>query len=330
MMIGRRAFLGGLLAAAAGPFPSLRAEENSFAGKTITYIVSTKPGGGYDTMGRLVSKYMEAHIPGVRIIVKNVPGAGHMVGCQTIYSAAPDGLTLGTFNTGLIYSQLAGVLDSTLDLGSMSWIGKAAVEARVVVVAAKSDIAGIDDLKKADRVFKVGVNAKGGTAHVDSMLLAQAFGYNLKHIFGFEGTDAELSLLRGEIDLIMASRSSLEGFVASGNGRFLVEYGGEPGSTLPQGDSLAETEAQKAAVGLIISTASLARATAGPPGIPAEQLKILRDAYLAALADPALLAEAKAHGLPIVPGSGDEVATRISHALSPSSEIRTMIAQVMK
>ena len=193
-MIGRRALVSGLLAGALVPHPVVRAGENVFAGKTITYIVSTKPGGGYDTMGRLVSKYLETHIPDVRVLVKNVPGAGHMVGCQTIFSAAPDGFTIGTFNTGLIYAQLAGVLDSSLDLGKMSWIGKAAIESRVIVVAANSDIATLDDLKRPGRVLKIGVNAKGGTAHIDSMLLAQTFGYNFKHIFGFEGTDAELSL----------------------------------------------------------------------------------------------------------------------------------------
>lgn len=329
-MIGRRALVSGLLAGALVPHPVVRAGENVFAGKTITYIVSTKPGGGYDTMGRLVSKYLEAHIPDVRVLVKNVPGAGHMVGCQTIFSAAPDGFTIGTFNTGLIYAQLAGVLDSSLDLGKMSWIGKAAIESRVIVVAANSDIATLDDLKRPGRVLKIGVNAKGGTAHIDSMLLAQTFGYNFKHIFGFEGTDAELSLLRGEIDLIMASRSSLEGYVANGNGRFLVEYGGEPGSNIPRGDGLTQTEAQKAAVALIVSTANLARATAGPPGIPAERLEILRTAYKAAFSDPAFLTEAKTLDLPIAPASGEEVAERIKQALAPSSEIRALIAQVFK
>lgn len=329
-MIGRRAVLGGLLTAAVSPPSLVRAEANDFAGKTITYVVATKPGGGYDTMGRLVSKYMEAHLPGTRFIVKNVPGAGHLIGCQTIYSAAPDGLTIGSFNVGLIYSQLAGVLDGNLDLAKMSWIGKAAVEGRVLVVAAKSDIAKVEDLKNPNRVFKIGVNARGSAAHVDSTLLAQAFGYNFKQIYGFEGTEAELSLLRGEIDLTMASRSSLDGFVANGNGRFLIEYGGEPGSTVPRGDSLAETEAQKMTVALIVATASLSRATAGPPGIPAERLKLLRDAYQAALADPAFMAEAKALGLPIAPATGEEVTERIKLALSPSPEMKAMIAETMK
>jgi tripartite-type tricarboxylate transporter receptor subunit TctC len=238
-MIGRRSFLACLLAAAASPPIKAKAEDSYFAGKTITYIVATKAGGGYDTMGRLVAKHLEAHIPGSRIVVKNIPGAGHLVGCQTIYSAAPDGLTIGTFNTGLIYSQLAGTLDSDLDFQKMSWIGKAATESRVIVVAANSGITSIADLKTPDRVFKIGVNAKGASAHVDTMLLGRTFGYNFKHIFGFEGTDGELSLLRGEIDVIMASRSSLEPFVANGNGRFLLEFGGAPGSTTPQAADLA-------------------------------------------------------------------------------------------
>ena len=51
------------------------AAESFFKGKTITYIVSTSPGGGYDTYGRLIAKHMEKQIPGVRIVVRNVPGS---------------------------------------------------------------------------------------------------------------------------------------------------------------------------------------------------------------------------------------------------------------
>src|SRR6202012_589999 len=66
-----------------------------FKGKVITYIVSTAPGGGYDTYGRLVARYMQSHIPGSKIIIRNVPGAGHVVGANTIYASNPNGLTFG-------------------------------------------------------------------------------------------------------------------------------------------------------------------------------------------------------------------------------------------
>lgn len=330
IMIKRRAFLGCLLAAASTPYPKVLAEENDFAGKTITYIVATKPGGGYDTMGRLVAKYLQVHLPGSRFVVKNIPGAGNMVGCQAIYSSAPDGLTIGTFNTGLIYSQLTGLMDTSLDLEKMSWIGKAAIESRVIVVPAKSSITTVEDLKSKDHTFKVATTGKGAASHVDAMLLATTFGFNFTPIFGFEGNDAELGMLQGEIDIIVASRSSLEPFVASGSGRFLLEFGGTPDSTIPQGESLAKTDSEKAVISLIETEAKLSRLTAGPPGIPPEKLQVLRTAYLAALADPDFRAEAKALNLPIAPAAGEEVAERVKLSLNPSPEIRAMIAEVMK
>ena len=72
-----------------------------FDGKTVTYIVATAPGGGYDTNGRLVAEYMQKHLPGSTFIVQNMPGAGHLIGTNYIYASEPDGLTIGTFNTGL-------------------------------------------------------------------------------------------------------------------------------------------------------------------------------------------------------------------------------------
>lgn len=329
-MVGRRAFLGCILAAATTPYVAVRAEEDFFAGKTITYIVATKPGGGYDTMGRLLAKYLEIHIPGCRVVVKNIPGAGHMVGCQAIYGANPDGLTIGTFNTSLIYNQLTGALDSDLDLRKMSWVGKAAIESRVIVVSAKSDIVRAEDLVSKERVFKVAATAKGSASHVDAMLLARTFGYNFKSIFGFEGTEAELSLLRGETDAVVGSRSSLETFVASGEGRFLIEFGGAPGSDLRQGDALAKSAQDRAVLDLIEAQARFARLTAGPPDIPPGRLQTLRNAYMAALSDPNLLSEAKSLHLPIAPASGEAVLERIKLALTPSPEIRAIIEDILK
>src|SRR6516162_9342568 len=95
-----------------------------FKGKTITYIVATSPGGGYDTYGRLIARYMQKYLPGSRIIVKNVPGAGNIIGANEIYAARADGLTIGMFNTGLIYDQLIARKGVMFDLTKFSWIGK--------------------------------------------------------------------------------------------------------------------------------------------------------------------------------------------------------------
>jgi tripartite-type tricarboxylate transporter receptor subunit TctC len=55
-----------------------------YKGKTITYIVATPPGGGYDFWGRLVAEYMQKYLPGSTVVVKNMPGAGHLVGANAV------------------------------------------------------------------------------------------------------------------------------------------------------------------------------------------------------------------------------------------------------
>lgn len=47
--------------------------------------------------GRLVSDYMQKYLPGSTFVVKNVPGAGHLVGANTVYNSKTDGLTVGAF-----------------------------------------------------------------------------------------------------------------------------------------------------------------------------------------------------------------------------------------
>ena len=105
-----------------------------FKGKTVTYIVATDAGGGYDTYGRLIARYMQKYLPGSRFIVKNMPGGGHIIGANTIYAARPDGTTIGMFDTALTYAQLIAREGVKFDLRKMSYIGKSAHELRVVLV----------------------------------------------------------------------------------------------------------------------------------------------------------------------------------------------------
>ncbi len=79
---------------------------------------------------------MQKHLPGSTFVVRNMPGAGHIIGANYLYASKPDGLTIGTFNTGLIYNQLVGLDSLKADLTKMSWIGKASTDPRAVMVSA--------------------------------------------------------------------------------------------------------------------------------------------------------------------------------------------------
>ena len=303
----------------------------SFDGKTVTYIISTKPGGGYDAYGRLVAKYMQKHLPGSTFVVKNIPGAGQRAGAETLYNSPADGLTIGIVNTSLIYGQIAGSYGERLDFSRFSYIGKAATDSRVLMVGAKSSFKSIADLKAAGRPFKIGVNGKGSSGHFESALLAKLLGIEFQYVFGYEAGEAALSILRGELDLTIGSRSSLQANVDSGDGRFVLGYGGKAEKDIPQLEDAVGTNGEKSLLALIASQAHNARVTMAPPNMPEPILQELRDAYKAALADPALLAEAAQQKLPIDYADGTTVAKVIAVSLNQPAdivvEIKALVAQ---
>jgi tripartite-type tricarboxylate transporter receptor subunit TctC len=306
------------------------AQDNPFEGERITYIITTDPGGGYDTYGRLVAKYLERHLPGSQVVVQNVPGAGHIVGTNTLYAAEPDGLTIGSFNTGLINSQLLGREGIQFDLAEMSWIGKAATDTRSLVVSKDCPYQSIEEMKAATEPIKMAAAGVGSAAYIDTLLIAEALGLNIEVIPGFEGTEGEMSMMRGEVCGQVGTTSSLKPFVDNGNGKFVLQVGGTSEEGVPQARDLATDERGQAIVAIIDAQSEIARLTAGPPGIPEDRLQVLRDAYMAALSDPELVAEAQQLDIPIEPASGDVVAERVQAALNQSPETLTLLQEIMK
>jgi tripartite-type tricarboxylate transporter receptor subunit TctC len=305
------------------------AQDKFYEGERITYIITTDPGGGYDTYGRLVAKYLEKHLPGSQVVVQNIPGAGHIVGTNQLYAAEPDGLTIGSFNTGLINSQLLGREGIQFDLAKMSWIGKAATDTRSLVVSKDCPYQSIEEMKAATEPIKMAAAGVGSAAYVDTILVSKALGLNFEVIPGFQGNEGEMSMMRGEVCGQIGSTSSLKPFVENGNGKFILQIGGTA-EGVPQARDIAADDKAKAIVAIIDAQSEIARLTAGPPGIPEDRLKVLRDAYAAALADPDLLAEAKTLDIPIEPATGEVVAERVTAALGQSPETIALLTEAMK
>src|SRR4051794_31053789 len=85
--------------------------ENFYRGKTINFIVSTGPGGGYDIYARPLARYMGRHIPGnPGVVVQNMTGGGGLRAINYLYSVAPrDGATIGMVHSGVPMMPLQGV-----------------------------------------------------------------------------------------------------------------------------------------------------------------------------------------------------------------------------
>lgn len=302
-----------------------------FKGRTLTYIVATGPGGGYDTYGRLVSRYLGKYLGLKTVVVRNVPGGGHIKGANEIYAARPDGLTQGSFNTGLIYAQLLRREGMRADLKRMSWIGKAGLDARLLTVSRKSGFRSLDDIRKAGRPLLLGTSGLGNESYYDTMLLAHALDLRVTLVFGLSTREAQLSMMRGEIDGEVGSASSSRSFVTNGHGYSVVRVGRAEGvdQGIPDAAAMASTAEARTVIDFVGSLAELLRWTAGPPGIPEDRLAVLREAYTLALRDPALLAEARRLDIPIVPMDGATLAREVERALAQPPQTVALIASIV-
>jgi tripartite-type tricarboxylate transporter receptor subunit TctC len=318
----RRAALATVAAGLAlGPAPALaQSGPDYFNGKTVNYIVATDAGGGYDTNGRLVAEFMQKHLPGSTFVVQNMPGAGHLIGTNFVYASAPDGLTIGTFNTGLIYSQLAGKEGIKFDLAKMSWIGKVASDPRVFVVSKQSGIENWEQLKGLKEPVKFAAAGVGSASTIESTMLINTLKLPIQVVTGYNGNDDQLAMRRGEVQGILGSRSTFQQFVDEGHGKFIAQIGGSE-TDVPQLSTLETGDEAQKAISLVTSQSNISRLTAGPAGIPDDVLKTLRDAYAAATSDPAFLEKAKAQGLPVDPLVGDAVGQAVAKAMDQTPEM---------
>jgi tripartite-type tricarboxylate transporter receptor subunit TctC len=300
-----------------------------FKGKTVTYIVATAPGGGYDSYGRLVAEYMQRNLPGSTFIVKNMPGAGHIIGANAIYASKADGLTLGTFNTGLIYNQIVNANGVKFDLTKMSWIGKAASDPRVIVIATQSPIKTFADLTSQKTPVNFATAGLGSASYVETVMLTNALKLPVKNLTGYNGTDDQLAMRRGEVVGSIASRSSYATFVENGYGRFIAQIGGAD-KDVPQLASLVKDAKALELINLVQSQGDIARLTAGPPGIPADKMAALIGAYKKSLEDKELQARAEKLERPVEPAYGEDVAKAIAKALNQSDETKQLLTEALK
>ena len=86
--------LVGLVAALAATAPAAQAP--FYEGKTFRVLIASGPGGGTDTAGRLIARYLPKYLPGnPKIVIQNMGGGGGTIANNYFASEVkPDGLTI--------------------------------------------------------------------------------------------------------------------------------------------------------------------------------------------------------------------------------------------
>ena len=328
-----KAMLAGLLALAAlltGSEAALAdTVEDFYRGKRITLYVGSSAGGGTDAYGRLVAQFLGNHIPGNPMItVANLPGAnGLVLANQLARSMSKDGTVLGTFDRSAALHAIWGNPAAKFVAAELGWIGSANIDTSTCVTWHAS---GIDTLEK----FMTREVVLGSSTVYHANLLNSLFGAHLKQVTGYPGgNDVVLALERGEVQgrcnwswsSIMGTRPQ---WVRDRKINILVQFAEEKHPELPDVPlilDLAKTLQQRQMLDLILTSQTMARPFAAPPGIPVERLTALRHAFVQMAKDPAFIAAAESQQLELSVVDGERIqasVTRVSQ--SPANVIRSL------
>jgi tripartite-type tricarboxylate transporter receptor subunit TctC len=297
------------------------AAEDFYKGKTITLLVGSAEGGGYDQYARLLARHMGKYIAGEpAIVVKNQPAAGGMAMANAMYATvARDGLTIGMMARDNPLEPLMGNSAAKFRPESFTWLGTSSRyddDAFCLVIRSDTGVTGIADLQQAARPHIFGGQAAGGS-ETDIVLIArEVFRLNIQFIRGYRSsTDTLLALRRGEIEGRAITTSTLQKSMADwlerGMLRTLLQFGhatrwkGLP--DVPTARELAPTPDDKALLALAETPFLMSRPFFAPPGIPPAQASILAQAFMHTHQDPDYLREAKGMQLDVSPMAGDEL-----------------------
>ena len=126
---------------------AVSAQESFYKGKTLTFLVGAPPGGGFDTMTRIVARHMGRHLPGNPIVVvQNMTGAGTLIAANHLYNRSkPDGLTIGVWVGSLTLQKFLGGTGMDFDPMKFEWIG---VPVQQTFLCAFTKASGITSMEK--------------------------------------------------------------------------------------------------------------------------------------------------------------------------------------
>jgi tripartite-type tricarboxylate transporter receptor subunit TctC len=277
---------------------------------------------------------MPRHLPGTpTIVVRNQPGAGSGTAAAAIYRTAPkDGTWIGAIFPGVIMHPI-------LDPGSplqfqpreFHFLGSADNSTRVCITHEKSQTRTMENAVQRKTVM--GASAAGGSTRDYAFMLNNIAGTKFDVVSGYKGTvDIFLAMERGEVDgmcgIDWASlRSQRPNWISDNKINILVETALEPTPELVERGvpivwKYVKDAKDREAAELIVSQQIFGRPFIAPPQTPANVVKILRQGFMDAVADPEYLADAKKGRINVDPVAGEKVQALVERPLQGAGRHR--------
>jgi len=299
------------------------AQESFYKGKQIRIIISAGVSGGYNEYARLLAAHMGSHIAGKPdFIVQSMPGAGGLLATNYLYAQAPqDGTTLGLIHSSVPLAPLFGTQGARFEAQKFNWIGSLDRSDGPCTAWYTSPAKTWADLLQTP--FIVGSSGVGSQMDIYPAMLNKLFGTKIKVIGGYkDGGSIFHAMEREEIHgrcgpQLTAIRSLRPQWLTERKIVIPIMVSERRSRDFPDAPSVmefAKDEPTRQQIRLLIVTQDLDRPVLAPPGVPAERVKLLREAFNATMADPAFRADIDKLRLTLDWVPGEDVAKTIAAA----------------
>ena len=282
--MGALPLVGGLL------FGATAQAQQDFPNRQIELVVPYGPGGGTDTMSRIVGQRV-SEILKVPVVIVNKPGAAGAIGTSYVISAK-DAYRIGAGGNSNLGPLIAIGTKQPYSLNEVSAIARAVVNPMLLVTKSGrfADFkAFIEEAKRNPDTVTFGSWGNKSPAHIYGELFTQTTGAKLRHIPFDGGTKAMLSALAGHTDIAIVTIATAKGQLEKGDLVALAVTSEQRDPDLPTVPTVAELGFEKASYVTFDGFIGSAQA-------PDAQLAVLRRAFQQALNDPEIQERLKKAG----------------------------------
>lgn len=297
--------IGGALAtgfAAAQDYPT----------KSVRLIVPASPGGGLDIMARTVGHDLSA-LWGQSVVVDNRPGAGIMIGTETVSRATPDGYTLLMVNSNLAPNL---ILQNKLAVGKqLAGVAKIADLPTALAVSLKLPVKSVKELIALAKTSQLAYSTAGHgtTSNIAGEMLKLAAKVDITHVPYKGGNPAMTAIITGQVGMGFSSLASVRVHEQAGRVRLLAIASGKRSKLAPDVPTLNET-----VPGVVMETWVGLLAPAGvPPGI----VRRINADLLKVLALPETAQRLAGHGYDLQPASPEVMNKLIQSDIATFSKV---------
>lgn len=290
--------------------------------KTITFVIGSGTGGGYDMVGRMLAQHMVRHIAGNPTIVpKNMPGSSSVRAAEWFGNVAPkDGTTLGMFQPTIIPNKLVEK-GAKYEPEKFGWLGRVSTSSQFGLVWFDAPATTIEEAKTKEVILAA--NSATGTGATVPWALNRLIGTKFRVVKGYpSAAEVGLAVERGEAKG-MGSTSwdymETRPWIREGKVKFLYSIGLERDPKIPDVPTIVElgkNEEDRNIFRLLSVASTIGRSPALAPGSPNDRLVELRKAFEDTMKDPAFMAEAEKRKVDLEFGSGEEITKAVREIIA--------------